>query len=81
MELLSSHGLPEDNELRNYVVNKADFTEAEPWDMRLGPAIWERFTECFEAEDFNLKHHVYSELCSLPVNEFNRAFKEIMVGS
>lgn len=81
MELLSSHGLPQDSKLRKYVIDKADYTSAEPWDMRLGPAIWEKFTKAIEPEDFNLKHHVYSELAALPVNEFNEVMKEIMSGT
>ena len=40
MELLSSHGLPQDEKIREYVIGKADYVEAEPWDMRMGPAIW-----------------------------------------
>lgn len=81
MEVLSSHGLPTDDKLREYVIGKADFLNAEPWDMRIGPAIWERFTEMIEPEDFNLKHHIYAEMCSLPVREFNKQMKEIMAGT
>ncbi len=81
MELLSSHGLPKDKELINYVTNKADFLAAEPWDMRLGPALWGRFTEAIDADDFNLKHHVYSELATLPAKEFHNQMKEILAGT
>jgi hypothetical protein len=81
MELLSAHGLPQNKRISKYVVNKADFTAAEPWDMRLGPAIWERFTESIDPDDFKLKHHVYSELASLPVREFNTKMREIMAGT
>jgi hypothetical protein len=81
MELLSSHGLPEDEKIQKYVLGKADFLAAEPWDMRLGPALWERFTKLFEPEDFNLKHQVYMELASLPVDEFNSSMKEIFAGT
>lgn len=81
MELLSAHGLPKDEQMQKYVLGKADFLAAEPWDMRLGPALWERFTKLFEPEDFNLKHHVYAELAALPVNEFNEKMKEIFAGT
>jgi len=81
MEVLSSHGLPQDEGIREYVKGKADFKGAGPWDDRLGPAVWDKFTECFEAEDFALKHHVYSEMCSLPVKEFNNMMKEVMAGT
>ena len=81
MELLSAHGLPKDKKLSEYVTNKADFIAAEPWDMRIGPAIWERFTEAIDPDDFHLKHHVYSELASLPAREFHTQMKEIMAGT
>ena len=81
MELLSAHGLPKDKKIGEYVINKADFLAAEPWDMRLGPALWEQFTEAIEPADFGLKHHIYSELAALPVREFNIKMREIMAGT
>ena len=81
MELLNGHGLPKNANLANYVINKADFLAAEPWDMRIGPAIWSRFTNMIPAEDFDLKHHIYSELAALPANDFHSQMKEIMAGT
>lgn len=80
MEILSAHGLPK-KQLGEYVISKADFLSAEPWDMRMGPALWGRFTDMIDADDFNLKHHIYSELVALPVKEFNEKMKEIMAGT
>ena len=81
MELLSAHGLPKNKKIGNFVINKADFLAAEPWDMRLGPGLWTRFTNLIEPDDFNLKHHIYSELVALPVREFNVKMKEIMANT
>lgn len=81
MELLSAHGLPKDKKIGKFVIDKADFLAAEPWDMRIGPAIWDRFTECIDADDFHLKHHLYSELAALPVREFNVKMREIMANT
>lgn len=81
MELLSAHGLPKEQRIGEYVINKADFLAAEPWDMRLGPALWERFTNMIEPDDFKLKHHIYSEIVALPVKEFNYKMREIMGGT
>ena len=81
MELLSAHGLPKDKKVGEYVINKADFLAAEPWDMRMGPALWERFAKMIEPDDFHLKHHVYTELASLPVKEFNQKMREIMANT
>lgn len=81
MELLASHGLPKDRKLTEYVMGKADFMAAETWDMRLGPAIWEQFTDAIEPADFNIKHHIFHEIVALPVKEFNLAMREIMAGT
>jgi len=81
MEVLSAHGLPQDSKISKYVMGKADFMNAETWDMRLGPPIWEKFIESIPSEDFALKHHVYIELVALPVEEFNDVMREIMLGT
>ena len=81
MELLSAHGLPKDKKVGNFVIEKADYLAAEPWDMRMGPALWNRFTEAIEPDDFNLKHHIYSEMAALPVKEFNYKMREVMAGT
>ena len=81
MELLASHGLSRNPKIREYTIKKADYLQAEPWDMRIGPALWERFCEAIPAEDFNLKHHVFAEICALPVSEFNYTMREIMAGT
>lgn len=81
MELLSGHGLPKDKKIGEFVINKADFLEAESWDMRIGPALWDRFTNAIDSEDFNLKHHIYSEIAALPVDEFNTKMREIMANT
>lgn len=81
MELLSSHGLPTDPKTRDYVLGKADYLKAEPWDMRLGPALWGKLMNAIPPEDFHLKHHVYADLSQLPVEEFNSTMKEIMAGT
>lgn len=81
MEVFATHGLPQDKQLQKFVLGKADFTSAEPWDMRLGPGLWERFTSLIPPTDFNLKHHIYTRLITLPVDEFNDTMKEIFAGT
>jgi hypothetical protein len=81
MEILSYHGLPKDSKVAQFVLDKADFMSAESWDMRLGPPIWEKFCDTIPPEDFALKHHLYVELVSLPVDEFNESLREILMGT
>jgi len=81
MELLSAHGLPKDKKMAKFIINKADFLEAELWDLRIGPAIWGKFTDAIDTDDFTLKHHIYSDLAKLPAKEFHNQMKEIMAGT
>jgi len=81
MEILSSHGLPNQENLAKYVIDKADFIQAEPWDMRFGPAIWRKFCDCIPAEDFNIKHYVYADVASMEPDEFNKVMKEVIAGT
>jgi hypothetical protein len=81
MEILSSHGLPVDDEIAKYVIGKADFLAAEPWDMLLGPALWEKFTTLIDTKDFDIKHNIYSRLVGLPIYDFNKNMREIMAGT
>lgn len=78
MEVLSAHGLPTEKNISEYVVGKADFLAAEPWDMRLGPAMWGRFCDAIPDDDFHLKHHVYTEIASMKPFQFNATMKEIL---
>jgi hypothetical protein len=81
MEVLSYHGLPKNPKTAQFAMEKADFMDAESWDMRLGPPIWERFLNCIPAEDYSLKHHIYTELVQLPADEFHEYFREVLMGS
>ena len=81
MELLASHGLSRNPKIREYSIKKADYLQAEAWDMRIGPALWERFCDAMPDENFNLKHHVFAEISALPVSEFNHTMREIMAGT
>lgn len=81
MEVLSAHGLPTEQHVSEYVINKADYLSAEPWDMRLGPAMWGRFCNCIPPDDFHLKHHVYADLAAQNPKEFNHNMKNIMANT
>jgi hypothetical protein len=81
MEIISGHALPEDSKLAEYAMGKADYTLAEVDDMCIGEALWERFTNMMEAEDFGLKHHVYAEMCSKPTEEFIYDMRDIMANT
>ena len=75
-ELFSAHGLPTDREKAKYIVKKADFVLAEPWDLRLGVSLWKRVFG--KVQDTNMIPYMFASLVSLETEEFNLTMKEIL---
>ena len=78
-ELLSSHGLPKDINKAKYLIKRADFILAEPWDMRFGVSLWN--TMFGEIEDTNIIPYLFVEYVKLPVEDFNKTSKEILAST
>jgi hypothetical protein len=77
MEAFAAHGLPKNKKEAAYVMAKADFLAAEPWDMRMGPILWKYFEEAMQESDTKLVPNIFVEAISLPLSEFNNFMKEI----
>ena len=75
-ELFSSHGLPSDRSKAMYVIKKADYILAEPWDMRFGPTLWDMIFGGIE--DSNIIPYAFTNLIKLPTDEFNLSVREIL---
>lgn len=81
-ELFSVYGLPKDVEKAKYIVGKADFLLAEPWDMRFGVKLWQMIFDRMEfGNDTNIIPYIFMELVQLPTDEFNVAMKELFMGT
>lgn len=78
MEFFASHGLPKDKKKAIMVISKSDFLKAEPWDMRLGPALWDTVFKQID-EESEIIPHLYYRLAKLPVKKFNFLMKEIFM--
>ena len=80
MELFASHGLPKDLATAQSVISKADYLKAEPWDMRIGPALWEILTDSFDNHvQTDLIPYLYKRITQLPVKKFNFFMKEVLL--
>ena len=78
MELFASHGLPEKRDMALYVVKKSDFLMAEPWDMRLGPILWQYLLDSFDSElDTKMIPNIINIIVKLPCEEFFKLMREI----
>jgi hypothetical protein len=70
-----------DFEEQKQVISLADTPSNEIWGMRLGPGMWEKFLECVDDEDYDIKQWLFRELTKLPAQKFHEFVKEILSGS
>ena len=78
-ELFSSHGLPKDMDKAKYIIQRADFIMAEPWDMRFGVVLWDYIFG--GVEDTTLIPYMFMRFVKEPVDEFNGNVKEILAST
>lgn len=78
-ELFSSHGLPSDMKKAQYIIKKADFVLAEPWDMRFGVSLWNKIFG--GVEDTNMIPYMFTSLIELDNEEFSSVVKEILAST
>jgi len=77
LEMFAAYGLPSSKKECAYVMSKADFLDAEPWVMRLGPAIWDYLMERFENPETENIPMILTVLFSQTTNKFNSMLQEI----
>lgn len=75
-ELFSAHGLPHDREKAQFIIKKADFVLAEPWDLRLGVGLWKMIFG--DVEDTNMIPYMFTSFVKIPTDTFNNSVKEIL---
>ncbi len=92
LELFAIQGRPKDEEGNedprwSEVEQSEDTLEKEVWDLRLGPAIWERMRRQFPEEilvdetKFELQNYLLVSIFRLPAKEFLVFTKEVLSGS
>lgn len=78
VELVCSHGLPKDVTLREQVIAAADRFAFEPWDLRLGPALWGAFLKSLSAQEVSQRFHLLEKLVNLPPAEFHPKMRALL---
>ena len=86
VELIAVQGQPSDPEMFQQVSQHEDTLEKEMWDLRLGPAIWERIRNSFPEETLmengkELQNLMLQYIFKLPAKNFLVLLKEVMSGS
>lgn len=77
MELFTSHGLPKNRQQAMMVIGKSDFLKAEPWDMKLGPMLWDLLSNYFNDINSTELPYLLKRISKLSVNKFNYLMKEV----
>ena len=92
MELFAIQGRPSDEEGNedprwSEIEQSEDTLEKEMWDLRLGPAIWDKIRRQFPEEilldenKFELQNYLIVSIFKLPAREFLVFMKEVISGS
>lgn len=88
MEVIGRHGLPDDPKMAQAVIDNEDVLYKETWDIRLGPAIWEKFREGLPIEVLenndkakSMLLYVLMEFFNLPAPVFLDANKRMLSGN
>jgi len=85
-EVMGTQGLPDDPKSAEMVMSQTDTLPYEIWDLRLGPVIWEKFTEAYpdklyEDDMREIQNYLFSRFSALTTEEFFEVAKMIMSGS
>lgn len=77
LEMFAAYGLPSSKKESAYVMSKADFLDAEPWDMRLGAGLWDILMEKFDNPNSDRLPILLTILFSQTTLKFNSILQEI----
>lgn len=83
MEVFGTHGLPDDKEAQEMIINSTDTLMNEVMDIRLGVVVWEKFLNAYPIEVFEqgqkyIQHFIFSRFCALNSDEFFEVSKQIL---
>lgn len=81
LEMFAAYGLPKRQEECKYILSKADFLEAEPWDMRMGPVLWDKLMSAFGNPDSDKLPMILTILFSQSTKKFNAILQEIFANT
>lgn len=87
MEVFAVHGQPTDPDMNQAVSDSEDTLEKEMWDLRLGPAIWDRIRQQMpedivtDEDKVELQNYLLMAVFELPAKKFLVLCKEVISGS
>lgn len=81
MEVLSTHGIHDNDTIAEYVQDNDDYAECQPWYSKFGPRIWKKFCGNISKDDNKLKYEVYAKLIKKEPKQFLDSVKEIIANT
>ena len=61
-----------------YIIRKADFMLAEPWDLRFGVPMWDLILKNCDKFSSRLIPYIFSDICALNTDEFYDIMKNLL---
>lgn len=81
MEFFASHGLPKDRAVTAYVLKNTDYLKSEPWNMRIGPALWSRIEKSLNYVKSTELPYLFKKITELKYEKFNELMNEVLLGT
>lgn len=75
--MFAAYGLPSSKKECTYVMSRADFLDAEPWDMRIGAGLWDILMNKFNNPASSELPMILTVLFSQTTLKFNTILQEI----
>lgn len=76
-ELFISHGLPKDRDMALSLINKTDYLNSEPWNMRIGPSLWNLFFSSIDGIKTKELPYLLKKVSKIKYDKFNVLMNEI----
>lgn len=81
IDIIGTFGLPDDKQSAQRVTNIADALENDPWNMRFGPAMWNKIASCIGDIDTEAFPEFFKKLVELDTETFAATMKEVFAGT
>lgn len=81
MEFFASHGLPRNRAVITYILKNTDYLKSEPWNMRIGPALWSRIEKSLNYVKSTELPYLFKKITELKYEKFNELMNEVLLGT
>lgn len=80
-EIIASYGLPDDMGEARRITNISDAIENDPWNMRIGPIMWDRLCSALDSIESEEFPYFFKGLVTVPAPEFEKIMKNVFAGT